>query len=165
MISDQARRGRISADQATTLRQILSRIQNATQADDDVASPWYAGRFRKRFPISDLAPGLARAALATTAIGIPANDFDTAELLVSELVTNAFKHSRSDWVDVAITLGDHVLRVEVCDQDQASIRPRTPDVSGGWGLTLLGELATRWGVERQRPGKMIWFELDLTPPT
>jgi anti-sigma regulatory factor (Ser/Thr protein kinase) len=161
VIADQARLGGISAVQAANLREVLSRIQNATHSDRH--SPWHPGQFRKRFPSTDLAPGLARAALATTAIGIPIGDFDTAELLISELVTNACKHSSSDWVEIAITLEDEALRIEVSDQDPASIRPRTPDINGGWGLTLVGELATRWGVERRRPGKMIWIEIDLTP--
>jgi transcriptional regulator with XRE-family HTH domain/anti-sigma regulatory factor (Ser/Thr protein kinase) len=162
LIADQARIGSITADQAANLREVLSRIQNAAHSDRQ--SPWHPGQFRKRFPSTDLAPGLARSALATTAIGIPVDDFDNAALLISELVTNAVRHGGSDWVDVAITLGNDVLRIEVSDRDTASIRPRTPDINGGWGLTLVGELATRWGVDRRRPGKMIWIELDLTPP-
>jgi hypothetical protein len=51
----------------------------------------------------------------------------------------------------------------VSDQSRETLRPRTPDATGGWGLTLIGELASRWGIERQRAGKMIWIELDLTP--
>jgi transcriptional regulator with XRE-family HTH domain/anti-sigma regulatory factor (Ser/Thr protein kinase) len=160
-ITDQARMGRISSDQAANLRHVLARIQDATSRDS--APTWHAGRFRKRFASTSLAPALARAALATTAVGIPADDFDHAALLTSELVTNAVKHGDSEWVDVSITLGSDVLRIEVADQSRLSLRPRAPDLSGGWGLTLVGELATRWGVERQSAGKIIWIELDLSP--
>jgi transcriptional regulator with XRE-family HTH domain/anti-sigma regulatory factor (Ser/Thr protein kinase) len=161
MIADEARMGNISSAEATRLGLVLSRLQNA--ALSDTGSAWHPGQFRKRFPSNPLAPALARSALATTAIGMPADDFDSAVLLTSELVTNSVKHSGSDWVEVAITLGIDRLRVEVSDPNRQTIRPRTPDVEGGWGLTLVGELATRWGVERHRAGKTIWIEFDLTP--
>lgn len=159
MISDQARSGRISHAEATKLALILSRVQRATASD--AIAPWHSGEFRKRFRNDSLAPVLARSALATTAMGIGIDAFDAAALLTSELVTNSVKHSGSDWVEVAITLGSAVLRVEVSDQSSQTIRPRTPDVNGGWGFTLIGELATRWGVERHSVGKTIWVELDL----
>jgi transcriptional regulator with XRE-family HTH domain/anti-sigma regulatory factor (Ser/Thr protein kinase) len=161
MIAAQARMGNISADHAANLGRVLSRLQQATSTD--TASPWHPGEFHKRFPNDPLAPALARAALATTAIGIPASAFDAAALLTSELVTNSVKHSGSDWIDVAITLRMDAVRIEVSDQSTQSIRPRTSETDGGWGLVLVGELATRWGIERHREGKTIWVEYDLPP--
>jgi transcriptional regulator with XRE-family HTH domain/anti-sigma regulatory factor (Ser/Thr protein kinase) len=162
MIAAQARSGTISAMQAANLRRVLSRVQQATASD--AGALWQPGEFRKRFPSDPLAPALARAALATTAIGIPADAFEAGALLTSELVTNSVRHSGSDWIDVGITVGIDVLRVEVSDESSRTIRPRTPDVDGGWGLTVIGELASRWGVERRPEGKTIWVEYDLTPP-
>jgi transcriptional regulator with XRE-family HTH domain/anti-sigma regulatory factor (Ser/Thr protein kinase) len=163
MIADQARVGHISAEQATELLRVLSRIQVATSTD--TVSTWHPGQFRKRFPNDNLAPALARAALATTAIGIPVDAFENAVLLTSELVTNSVKHSGSTWVELAINLDTEVLRIEVSDQNgRSSLRPRTPDVDGGWGLALIGELATRWGVERHRDSKTFWIEFDLPVP-
>ena len=161
MISDQARSGGISQAEAAKLGRILSRVQRATARA--AATAWHPGEFRKRFSNDSLAPALARSALAATAIGISIDAFDAAALLVSELVTNSVKHSGSDWVEVAITLGPDILRVEVSDQSAQTIRPRTPDIDGGWGFTLIGELATRWGAERHSIGKTIWVELDLGP--
>jgi transcriptional regulator with XRE-family HTH domain/anti-sigma regulatory factor (Ser/Thr protein kinase) len=163
MIADQTRLGNISAADAGNLSRVLSRIQGT--ASNNTISAWHPGQFRKRFPNDTLAPALARAALATTAIGIPVDAFDAAALLTSELVTNSVRHSRSDWVEVAIILTADVLRIEVSDQDRHTIRPRTPDFDGGWGLTIVGELATRWGVERHSAGKTVWIESDLTPST
>ncbi|MBV9593015.1 MAG: ATP-binding protein, partial [Actinobacteria bacterium] len=125
---------------------------------------WHPGQFRKRFPNNPLAPALARSALATTVVGIPMDAFDIAALLASELVTNAVKHSTSEWVDVEISLTTNLLRISVSDQNAQTVRPRTPDIEGGWGLTLIGELATRWGVERHSNGKTISVELDLHSP-
>jgi anti-sigma regulatory factor (Ser/Thr protein kinase) len=161
MIADQARLGNISAADVARLSRVLSRVQGA--ASSNTTSSWHPGRFRKRFPNDTLAPALARAALATTAIGIPSDAFDIAALLTSELVTNSVRHSHSAWIDVEITLASDVLRVEVSDQDRQTLRPRTPDLNGGWGLTIVGQLATRWGVERQTDGKTVWIEYDLTP--
>jgi len=162
MIADQAFAGRISAGEAARLRHVLARIQDATAVDGHHR---HAGRFVKRFPNTVSAPSIARAALVATAVGINADTFHDAELLTSELVTNSVKHSGSDWIDVDITLATEVLRIEVSDQSTAPIRPRTPDVDGGWGLRLVAELATRWGIERTHTGKKIWVELDLASPT
>jgi len=163
MVADQARAGNISSDQAASLGRVLARIQKATLSDP--GPPWHPGQFRKRFPNDALAPALARAALTATAVELPNESFDTAALLVSELVTNSVRHTDSEWVEVAIILGIDVLRVEVSDTDSQALRPRTPTKDGGWGLTLVAELATRWGVEREAAGKTIWIELDLAPST
>jgi len=163
MIADQARMGHISTDQAAELARVLFRIQRS--ASDDAASHWQPGEFRKRFPNDVGAPALARSALATTAIGIPVEAFDRVALLTSELVTNSVKHSGSDWVGVAITVAADALRIEVSDQNRQTMRPRTPDIDGGWGLTVVGELATRWGIDRQSGGKTVWIEYDLDSST
>ena len=162
MISDQARLGAISGAQAASLRGMLDRIQGMT-ATDDVA--WHPGEFRKRLPNSTLAPGVARAALAATAVGIPVEVYDDAALLISELVTNSVTHSGSKWIELAIALGNDRLRIEVSDQSSQALRPRTPDDQGGWGLTIVAELAHRWGVERRSDGKSVWVELVLAPAT
>jgi transcriptional regulator with XRE-family HTH domain len=162
MIADQATSGKISRRQASNLRDVLARIQDATSL---VPQSWHPGRFVKRLPSTDLAPSLARAAFAATAIGIPTDVFDNGALLTSELVTNSVKHTDSEWIEIEITLTTDRLRVEVSDQSHETIRPRTPSLDGGWGLTLIGQLATRWGVERLASGKTMWVEFDLTAGT
>jgi transcriptional regulator with XRE-family HTH domain/anti-sigma regulatory factor (Ser/Thr protein kinase) len=162
MIADQSQAGTISAEQAASLRSVLARIQSVASSNT-APCQWHPGRFRKRVPNNDIAPTLARAALAATAVGIPVDVFEAAALLTSELATNSVKHGESSWVDIEIVLDSDRLHVAVGDQNDHSIRPHTPDLSGGWGLTLVAELADRWGVERQTPGKKIWIEFDLTP--
>jgi transcriptional regulator with XRE-family HTH domain len=161
MIADQAEAGTISSDQAASLRSVLARIQSVTSSGSPLAR-WQPGRFRKRLPNTDLTPTLARAALAATAVGVPNDVFDAAALLTSELATNSVQHSQSDWVDIEIILDSDRLHIAVGDQNDSSVRPRTPAIDGGWGLTLVAELADRWGVERRPPGKRIWVEFDLT---
>jgi transcriptional regulator with XRE-family HTH domain/anti-sigma regulatory factor (Ser/Thr protein kinase) len=162
MIDRQAEAGTLTPQEAAGLHTIVGRIQDATLSD---YGRWHPGRFRKRFPNTTHTPALARAALAATAVGIPAAPFDDALLLISELVTNSVRHSESDWIDVAITVETDRLRIEVSDQSTRPIRPRTraEDNAGGWGLALVAQLATRWGVEREDTGKTIWVEFDLSP--
>ena len=160
MIAAQSLAGTVSAQQAQRLRHVLDRIQGASV--DDAQRDWHPGRFVKRFPTAEDAPALARAALVATAVGIPRPVYDSAELLVSELVTNSVKHSASDWVEVTIALDADRLRIEVFDAGDQAIRPRPARDGSGWGLALVAQLATSWGVSRQQVGKSMWIEFDLS---
>ena len=87
---------------------------------------------------------------------------DVAELLTSEIVTNALVHTDDDAVLTATVRG-HRLRVEVRDFVARRPKPRVPradDGTGGRGLLLVQSLADAWGVRNQSVGKVVWFELD-----
>ncbi|MCH5670277.1 ATP-binding protein [Streptomyces gilvus] len=90
---------------------------------------------------------------------------DVAELLTSELVTNALVHTDHDAVLTAV-VGPRGLRVEV--RDFVARRPRpcpanTGDGTHGRGLVLVQSLADAWGVRAHGVGKSVWFELDAGP--
>jgi transcriptional regulator with XRE-family HTH domain/anti-sigma regulatory factor (Ser/Thr protein kinase) len=163
MIAEQSLAGRISERDAASLQHVLHRLQDATSST--IAHGWHPGRFVKRFPSTPFAPALARGALAATAAEIPPDVFDDAALLTTELVANSVTHAASEWIEVDIMLATDRLRIAVSDQSTQSIRPRTGTNEPGWGLALIGELATRWGVERTSTGKKIWIEFDLTSST
>lgn len=84
---------------------------------------------------------------------------DTAELLVSELATNALLHSASRF-RLTLSAAHGVLRCEVADTGR-----RTPQVlqaggaESGRGMFLVDALARRWGCHQDGPGKTVWFEL------
>ncbi|UXY29622.1 ATP-binding protein [Streptomyces sp. HUAS TT20] len=84
---------------------------------------------------------------------------DVAELLVSELATNALRHASSPF-RLTLLASHGVLRCEVADTDR-----RTPEVldagiaESGRGMTLVDALARRWGCHQDGPGKTVWFEL------
>lgn len=88
---------------------------------------------------------------------------DTAELLTSELVTNALVHTgREALLTATLTEGPGCrLRVEV--HDLAARRPRVRKPSehsgSGRGLMLVEALADAWGVRPEGTGKTVWFEL------
>jgi len=82
-------------------------------------------------------------------------------LLVSELVTNAVRHARSDRFEVRLEVSPETLRLEVHDEGagfEPEIAP-SDDGTGGYGLFIVDRLADRWGVEREAGG-VIWLELD-----
>ncbi len=86
---------------------------------------------------------------------------DAAGLLVSELVTNAVVHARTD-VTLHVTIRRGVLRIEVADGSPVvPVARHTSALAGtGRGLQLVDRLANRWGVQKSRGGKTIWFELS-----
>ena len=89
-------------------------------------------------------------------------DVDTVVLLVSEVVTNAVLHARSD---VFLTVSDEgeTARVEVRDSSPTPPRVHRFAVESatGRGLRLLDQLALRWGAEGadEGRGKTVWFEV------
>ncbi|MDI2129098.1 ATP-binding protein [Yinghuangia seranimata] len=99
--------------------------------------------------------------------GIPPTVRETAVLLVSELVTNAYLHA---WtfagaITVRCELGGCRLRLEVADGGDGLPEVRSAgeaDVSGR-GLNLVVLLADAWGVLVRPgvPGKTVWLECAL----
>lgn len=91
-----------------------------------------------------------------------------AELLLSELTTNAIRHARTPAgreIGVRVAAYDGMLRVEVADANNQRPEPRSAlsEDEGGRGLTLVAALAERWGCcpRRHGIGKSVWAELKL----
>ena len=97
--------------------------------------------------------------------GVPAL-VDVAELLASELVTNALQHTDSGAVLTATLSGGpvHRLRVEVHDHTAKRPRLHAPgeNATSGRGLLLVQALADSWGVRSLGSGKVVWFELAVS---
>ncbi len=84
-------------------------------------------------------------------------------LLVSELATNAVRHSASPWFTVALEVHEGLLHVEVRDWGRGLDDvpgDRDPERAGGWGLFLVEQTADDWGLEVDR-GTRVWFDLRL----
>jgi CheY-like chemotaxis protein len=86
-------------------------------------------------------------------------DVDAAELICSELVTNAVLHGRSPAL-VRLLRRPPGLRLEVQDRSPASPAPRQADDDdeGGRGLALVSVLAAAWGVDPAEVGKTVWAD-------
>ena len=84
-----------------------------------------------------------------------------AELLVSELVTNALRYGEGE-IRLRLLL-DRTLVCEVWDAGLVQPRRRRARDTdeGGRGLQLVGLLSAAWGSRRTPRGKTVWFELPL----
>jgi len=89
---------------------------------------------------------------------------DEVQLGVSELITNAVRHARTD---VVLRLRvDGRLYVEVRDFEPTLHRPaevgRTdPLATSGRGLQIVAAVSRDWGVRGLADGKAVWFRVDL----
>ncbi|MET8448943.1 SpoIIE family protein phosphatase [Streptomyces sp. NPDC005209] len=89
---------------------------------------------------------------------------DTAELLVSEVVSNAVRHGGGDRIGLRLVRTDALL-CEVTDDEPALptlLGAGTHDESGR-GLRVVSRLAREWGASAAGHHKTVWFEQALTP--
>jgi sigma-B regulation protein RsbU (phosphoserine phosphatase) len=126
-----------------------------------------------RIPATPDAPRWARRRVRAACEGLSDEQRTIAELLTSELVTNAVRHpvrheaSAQFEIVVDICRTDQLLRVEVHDHDTRplppAVPPQTPSESG-MGLHLVDHLASAWGsgAASTGKGKVVWFELHLS---
>ncbi|MDT0436299.1 MULTISPECIES: ATP-binding protein [Streptomyces] len=79
---------------------------------------------------------------------------DSVLLTVSELVTNAHVHARSD-AQLILLWDEHCLHVTVHDGSSDLPAPRQPssDVPGGRGLRIIDTVADKWETYRCSRGK------------
>ena len=84
-----------------------------------------------------------------------------AEVLISELATNAVRHARTLFT-VTVAWDGATLRVEVRDASPLTPRPQLtrPDRESGRGLLLVDAIATAWGVDLSPDGKTVWFSIS-----
>jgi anti-sigma regulatory factor (Ser/Thr protein kinase) len=87
-----------------------------------------------------------------------------AQLLTSEIVTNAVKHA-GGILTIVIECDQETLAVAVSDDspDVPVVRDFRAESIGGRGMRLLDHLAAAWGCT-PRPegnGKVVWFRLAL----
>jgi len=133
-----------------------------------------------QLPHDPLAPRIARTTLRAVLAGhgLP-HITDTAELLTSELVTNAYRHSTGPATLRFRALPGACLRMSVWDANphipppfdsQAGpLRPIPTEADGGRGLFLVCHYADAWGGYPlgddlfKQGGKLLWCELGPHP--
>ncbi|MFB6680001.1 SpoIIE family protein phosphatase [Streptomyces sp. NPDC056390] len=84
----------------------------------------------------------------------------SAELIVSELVTNAIRHAHGP-IELRLIRTRNRLICAMSDASSTSPHLRRATVSdeGGRGLFLVAQFAQRWGTRHTAEGKVIWAEL------
>lgn len=89
---------------------------------------------------------------------------DDVDLIVSELVTNAYRYGTEpgDSILVRVLTTPDLVRVEVHDPCRTfpRIRVESGERARGRGLNLVDVLATRWGTEARPMGKAVWVEVE-----
>jgi anti-anti-sigma regulatory factor len=82
---------------------------------------------------------------------------DVAELVMSELVSNAVRHSGGS-LEVSVAMRQRHLHLSVRDGSSAPPRPGRND---GRGLMVVESLTTAWGSTAVDGGKVVWATLRL----
>lgn len=85
----------------------------------------------------------------------------TASLLVSELVTNAVLHARTECRVEVDSVGS-MVRIAVFDASPRPVLRRRHSVESGTGrgLMLVEQMSRAWGIDENQHGKSVWFELS-----
>jgi anti-sigma regulatory factor (Ser/Thr protein kinase) len=102
----------------------------------------------------------ARQAVAGACIGFSEEVAEIAQLLTSELVTNALEHGTGS-IRVDVARSREWVWVSVDDHGTERPSLLAPDMSRmtGRGMVLVDSFAARWGVIPTDAGKQVWFEL------
>jgi anti-sigma regulatory factor (Ser/Thr protein kinase) len=99
----------------------------------------------------------------------PADLIDMAQLLTSEVVTNAVTHGEGQGGTVTLEVRSFgcCLGVDVTDHSPNTplLRSVTTDMEDGRGLLLVAEIADSWGYYFDGGRKHVWFHLRVTDPT
>jgi anti-sigma regulatory factor (Ser/Thr protein kinase) len=141
-------------------------------------SPPHTWVYALRLPHDPRAACVARTTVRSVLSGHGRHEvLDVVELLVSELVTNAYRHTKGPASLRLTALSDGRLRVGVWDTssyipapfDQppgVRVPPAPADALGGRGLVLVREYADCWGgwplgdgLLDRGAGKLLWFEV------
>lgn len=89
---------------------------------------------------------------------------DTAQLVISELVTNAVRHASGPCIRVIIQhpLPGHLV-LAVVDKSRTLPFMHTPhaDELSGRGLLLVDALTENWGITRLPWGKRVWAHIQV----
>ena len=90
---------------------------------------------------------------------------DLAELIVSELLTNALRYGRTPVLAVDLSINDGWLRIAVDDRNPEPPNLAETDITreDRRGIVLVAALADAWGFRAHADGKTVSAEFNLTP--
>jgi two-component sensor histidine kinase len=105
--------------------------------------------------------GIARLIMTAHGSSLGSEQLKNANVMISELVSNAFKHGKG-LIELTVESGPD--GVWACVRDEGSGVIATPDprpARGGWGLYFVERLADQWGVAED--DSRVWFRVgDVT---
>ncbi|WP_053226168.1 ATP-binding protein [Solirubrobacter soli] len=101
--------------------------------------------------------GIARLIVTAHGSALESEQLRNANVMVSELVSNAFKHGAGR-IELTVESGPDGVWASVHDEGTGVIA--TPDprpARGGWGLYFVERLADSWGVAED--DSRVWFRV------
>jgi len=138
-----------------------------------------------RLTLTDTPDAVGSARLHTAEVlarwGVPSDPAEMAQLLVSELATNAVRHPKEgdEWVSVLssrntvrtfellLELLHDAVRLSVWDRDTRPpvLKEAGVEAAGGRGIFIVAMMSRDWGhyPARSMPGKVVWAEVALVP--
>lgn len=144
-------------DQRVVVRRDVAAAAAALgERPDLVRAFWY-------FDISEYAPGTARAHVRRVCgrWSVDLEVCEAAEIVITELVTNAVEHASSRSVVEVERRGD-AFRMTVRDYDTSALPEAVlppPSSARGRGLAMVAAVAREWGVHHHTDGKTVWAEM------
>jgi anti-sigma regulatory factor (Ser/Thr protein kinase) len=104
--------------------------------------------------------GIARLIVTAHGSSLPSDRLKSANVIVSELVSNAYRHGQGR-IELTVESGPDGVRAEVHDEGLGRIAtPEPRPERGGWGLTFVDRLADAWGIDEN--DSRVWFRVGLT---
>ncbi|HEY8867187.1 MAG TPA: ATP-binding protein [Solirubrobacteraceae bacterium] len=94
--------------------------------------------------------------------GLDSDLIARAQLVVTEVVTNAFLHGGGGEIAVDFWAGDGALDVAVSDGGRG-FTPRVlapDDERGGFGLGIVDTLSETWGTSGHHGPGCVWFQVE-----
>jgi anti-sigma regulatory factor (Ser/Thr protein kinase) len=122
---------------------------------------WPPRRYRIALMVGDHSPAhLRRITRAYVRLWDTPQLADSVGLIVTELVTNVYRHVPGRWCALTLLPQPGGVRVEVYDHSPVLPALRTADElsEGGRGLALVDLLSDKWDVSLHRRGKTVWAE-------
>jgi len=133
----------------------------ALAAAEAVRAPF---RFRQRLGSTTAAPLFARSMVSDACEAWELDQLrDEAELLITEMVTNAMRHVGGE-LELVITLRDRFVHLSVRDGSRKMPVRTLPDPEtgeGGRGLLVMDAVASGWGSTALPTGKAVWATLRI----
>lgn len=129
---------------------------------DPLGSPAAVPEVSQQFACALTAPGEARRFATDVLTSWHRPDLIApAELVVSELATNAVVHAQTAFVLTMAHLGPAV-RLAITDHSTVLPEVRHPDMTTphGRGMQLVAAMTDRWGTEPNGDGKTVWAVLS-----
>jgi anti-sigma regulatory factor (Ser/Thr protein kinase) len=132
-------------------------------AENGQAAPDYS-TITVALPAGAEASAIARQFVADNRDHLSLDMVEDAQLLVSEIVSNAVRYGRPQ-ITLAMRISPPGVGIVVTDEGVAlpTLPGHPPDASqpSGRGLLILDAIASSWGItpHESHPGKAVWFEL------